>query len=277
MPPLTPVTSDAAQAFYEDFSLAVGIRDWLIANPRHEHLKLQIDGILGGRRGLRILDVGCGAGVMTYHLSRYGHVTGLDFSGPAITAARRFSATRFGLRPAFVTGTLNALPSDRRFDVITLFDVLEHVPKPERPAFVRSLRGRLVDGGLLFASTPHPASTRLRREQGDVTLQIVDEEVELSAVLEETAACGLQLRQFRVYDVFTGTPEYQAMLFETATTPGRRPPRLTDPRVQRRMRLLRARGGQRARRLAHAARLLAAGERATATQMLRGRAPHVRS
>jgi SAM-dependent methyltransferase len=276
MPTGSPVTRDAAQAFYEDFSLAVGVRDWLVPNPRHERLKRLIDGVLAGRRGLRILDVGCGAGVMTYHLRRYGEVIGIDFSGPAIAAARRFTATRVGAWPTFIAGSLEVLPASARFDVITLFDVLEHIQQSERPAFLSSLRERLVGGGLVFASTPHPAYTRQRRERGDDTLQVVDEEVEMAALLEEAAACGLQLLEFRAYDVFTGTPEFQAMLFTTTGTPGGAP-QLTDPRVARRMRVLRSRTGRRARKLAHGARLLAAGERATAGKMLRGRPPHVRS
>lgn len=276
MPQQAPVTRDAAQAFYEDFSLAVGVRDWLVPNPRHEQLKRLIDGVLAGRRGLRVLDVGCGAGVMTHHLRRYGYVIGIDFSGPAIAAARRFTATRVGPRATFIPGSLDVLAAAARFDVITLFDVLEHIQEGDRPTFLSSLRERLVEGGLLFASTPHPASTRRRRERGDDTLQVVDEAVELPALLDESAACGLQLLEYRAYDVFTGTPEFQAMLFTTTGTPGG-PPRLTDPRVGRRMRMLRTRTGRRARKLAHAARLLAAGERATAGKMLRGTPPHVRS
>src|SRR6266508_1983864 len=115
--PMASVTRDEARTYYEDFSLAVGIRDWLVTNPRHEQLRILMDEILTARRGLRILDVGCGAGVMTNHLRRYGDVTGVDFSGAAIAAARVFTARRFGRRPTFHAGSLEALPNDASFDV----------------------------------------------------------------------------------------------------------------------------------------------------------------
>src|SRR3954454_8906196 len=75
--------TDAIRAYYQDFSLAVGEQDWREPNGRHEQLRLRLDDVLGGARGLNILDVGCGAGVMSSYLCRYGAVTGTDFSAPA--------------------------------------------------------------------------------------------------------------------------------------------------------------------------------------------------
>ena len=79
---------DEAQAYYEHFSLVVGQRDWLRPNRRHARLRRLVDEQIEGS-GLRLLDVGCGAGVMTSHLTRYGEVTGTDFSSSAIELARR--------------------------------------------------------------------------------------------------------------------------------------------------------------------------------------------
>lgn len=273
---MASVTREEARSYYEDFSLAVGIRDWLETNPRHEQLKLLVDELLAGRRERRILDVGCGAGVMTNHLRRYGHVTGVDFSSAAIAAARTLTARRFGRRPTFHAGSLDALPGDATFDVITLFDVLEHIPQPERPAFLADLRRRLADDGVVFVSTPYPTFTKHRREAGDDTLQIIDEQVELPQVIREAADVGLQLIRFQAYDVFAGSPEYQMMLF----TPERSPdgqPELRARELERRTRWLQGPVGRRALRAARAGRLLLAGQRGAARTVLVGRAPDVRS
>ena len=73
--------------------------------------------MLAGRAGLRILDVGCGAGVLTHHLSPYGSALGIDFSGPAIELARRLAP-----EASFRVASLEDL-GDECFDLITVFDV----------------------------------------------------------------------------------------------------------------------------------------------------------
>jgi 2-polyprenyl-3-methyl-5-hydroxy-6-metoxy-1,4-benzoquinol methylase len=239
---VSSVTHNESREFYEDFSLAVGERDWLLPNPRHLQLRLLIRQLLAGRENMRIADIGCGAGVMTDYLTRYGTVTGVDFSSAAIEAAKLRVHTA-----TFLVGGLERLP-DEKFDLLTLFDVLEHIPANERPGLFAELGRRMHPNSLLFCSTPFPAFTRYRKERNDPTLQIIDEEVELPAVVAEAAAVDLQLRSFTTYDVFSGGPEFQAMVF-TPTRSYLAPPSLTTRRfrlmckiTQRRLSILLRRG-----------------------------------
>ena len=95
--------------------------------------------------------------------------------------------------------------------------------EPERPEFIGGLRGSLAPQGRLFVSTPYPAFTRDRRLKGDDTLQIVDEEVELTDLVAEAASAGLRLIEYRAYDVFAGSPEYQAMVLHAGAAARARP------------------------------------------------------
>lgn len=264
------VTREQSQAYYEDFSLAVGERDWIRPNLRHEQLKLLIGHLVAGRKGLRIADVGCGAGVMTDFLTRYGNVVGVDFSTAAIAAAKRCAP-----EPTFTAGGLDAL-SGGPYDLITLFDVLEHIPLVERPRLLVQLREKLACGGLLFCSTPFPTATRGKRAAGDPALQIIDEEVELPAVLNEADAAGLQLIRFEAYDVFNGSPEYQAMVFTPIRTWGDGPV-LRPPRLTRQKHLISSKVVQHARRVRFALRCLSHGDVRTALWFLRGRHRSVQS
>jgi SAM-dependent methyltransferase len=264
------LTRADAQRFYEDFSVAVGLRDWLLPNARHEQLKILVREVLR-RRDLRILDVGCGAGVMSAYLTRFGDVTGIDFSEPAIDVARRLAPD-----VSFIAGSLDVVPRDSQFDVITLFDVLEHIPAVERPQFLGDLSCRLVDGGILLVSTPHPAYTRHRRRTNDDSLQIIDEEVPVDRVAAEAEVHGLRLVEFRAYDVFRGSPEYQFLMFGLGLAPGGTAS-LRSSALHRRMRLLDIPGVRRLRRFGHAARLAGRGGRSAARWMLTGRAPSPRS
>jgi SAM-dependent methyltransferase len=263
------VSRAAAQQFYEDFALAVGQRDWLLPNARHEQLKLIVDRLLAGRSALRIADIGCGAGVMTDHLARYGDAVGVDFSTAAIAAARRCSP---GVE--YRAGGLEQLEGP--YDVITLFDVLEHIPGAERPEFIAQLASLLDARGVLFVSTPYPAMTAYRRQRGDDSLQIIDEEVELADVLAEAGAAGLQLLSYDAYDVFGGTPEYQAFVLTHAREPGGGAELLQRP-LRRRRRLMARREYVWARRARYAARAARRGDLGTARWFLTARPPQVRS
>lgn len=102
--------------------------------------------------GRRVLDMGCGAGLLAEPLARMGgQVTGVDAAPENITAARDHAA-RAGLSINYLTGSLDAVDSDT-FDLITSLEVVEHVSAPA--AFVGGLAQRLAQGGLLIMSTPN--------------------------------------------------------------------------------------------------------------------------
>jgi SAM-dependent methyltransferase len=95
----------------------------------------------------RILDVGCGTGGMFPLLKRFGAVSGAEFSPDA-----RARATR--LYPDVAVSAC-ALPGDvpqGPFELITAFDVLEHLDEPQASA--RALAERLAPGGQLLVTVP---------------------------------------------------------------------------------------------------------------------------
>jgi 2-polyprenyl-6-hydroxyphenyl methylase/3-demethylubiquinone-9 3-methyltransferase len=102
--------------------------------------------------GLRVLDIGCGAGILAEPLARMGaEVTAIDPSGEIIAAAKKHAADA-GLSIDYRVATVEEVAAGgQRFDVVTALEVVEHVP--DVSAFVAAAASALQPGGLLVMST----------------------------------------------------------------------------------------------------------------------------
>ena len=103
--------------------------------------------------GKKILDVGCGGGILAEALSDAGAiVTGIDAAGPGIEIAKLHAQDNnksINYMESTAEDLLNS--SEEKFDIVTWFEVLEHVPDPE--LLVRTCINLLKSEGDLFLST----------------------------------------------------------------------------------------------------------------------------
>lgn len=103
----------------------------------------------GERKGLDVLDVGCGFATTAQKIQEAGNrVTGIESSREAVAVAK----TRIA---EVVEGDLQApgVLGDRRFDVIIFADVLEHLAWPI--GVLKSYVSRLKTGGSVIVSLPN--------------------------------------------------------------------------------------------------------------------------
>ncbi|MEX0697119.1 MAG: bifunctional 2-polyprenyl-6-hydroxyphenol methylase/3-demethylubiquinol 3-O-methyltransferase UbiG [Dongiaceae bacterium] len=107
---------------------------------------------LDGLAGLRILDIGCGGGILSEPLARIGAaVVGADPSAANIEVAKRH-AERSGVKVDYRCTTAEALAdAGERFDIALAMEVVEHVTDVE--LFMRRCAEMVKPGGLMVTAT----------------------------------------------------------------------------------------------------------------------------
>ena len=102
--------------------------------------------------GLRILDIGCGGGLLSEPMARLGaEVVGADAAERVIPVAR-LHAERMGLEIDYrVTTAQKLVEAGESYDAVLNMEVVEHVPDPQ--AFLDACAALVRPGGLMVTST----------------------------------------------------------------------------------------------------------------------------
>ncbi|MBV8620785.1 MAG: bifunctional 2-polyprenyl-6-hydroxyphenol methylase/3-demethylubiquinol 3-O-methyltransferase UbiG [Curvibacter sp.] len=104
--------------------------------------------------GQRVLDIGCGGGILSDSMARKGaQVLGIDLSSKALKVAQlhALEAQTPNLRFREVSAEALAAEQPGQFDIVTCMEMLEHVPDPA--SVVRSCASLVKPGGWVFFST----------------------------------------------------------------------------------------------------------------------------
>ncbi len=102
-------------------------------------------------RNLKILDVGCGGGIICEPLARLGaKVTGIDFAPNNIIAAKMHSKKN-KLKINYINKDIEKSKLDEKFDIILMFEVLEHLDDWKKT--IKNIKKNLNKNGLIIIST----------------------------------------------------------------------------------------------------------------------------
>src|ERR1700691_174817 len=156
-------------------------------------LRTQFIGARAALVGARVLDVGCGGGLLAEGLARAGaRVTAIDLAQGMIEVARLHALeARLDIDYRVAAAELLLAETPHAFDVVTCMEMLEHVPDP--CAMTATLAQLLRPGGAAFVST-------LNRNLKSFLLAIVGAEYLLRLIRRAelaawARAAGLEMRE----------------------------------------------------------------------------------
>lgn len=107
----------------------------------------------GGLSGKKVLDIGCGGGILAEAMAEHGaEVTGIDMAEQSLEIAR-MHLLESGLKVDYQQSTAEqfALDHPHQFDVITCLEMLEHVPDPA--SILQAAAGLVKADGCIVLST----------------------------------------------------------------------------------------------------------------------------
>jgi 2-polyprenyl-6-hydroxyphenyl methylase/3-demethylubiquinone-9 3-methyltransferase len=126
------------------------IRIEYITDNIKRHFKIKKDKT-NSLKGLKILDIGCGGGLISEPMTRLGaKVTGIDASEKNINIAKIHS-TESGLKINYVHASPEKLEDYETYDVILNLEIVEHVDNVD--LYIKSCQKLLKKNGLMFTAT----------------------------------------------------------------------------------------------------------------------------
>lgn len=205
-------TSNINQAEIDKFS-ALASKWWDPESefkPLHEinPLRLQwIEEQVGGSlQGLRVLDIGCGGGILAESMARKGAiVTGIDLAQASLETAR-LHGLESGIKVDYhcVAAEDFAQAHPNTFDVVTCMEMLEHVPHPA--SIIKACQQLVKPGGYVLFSTIHrnPKAYALAIVAAEYLLKMVPKGthhyegfIKPSELMRAARQAGLYLQQLK--------------------------------------------------------------------------------
>lgn len=152
----------------------------------------------------KVLELGCGVGIFTKLLAKKvknGIIEAVDLSEKSITVAKNELKHKKNIH-FDVADVVKYQPKNSDFDMITLMDVIEHIPLEHHGELFANLSKIATDKTNILINIPNPQYIGYARINHPESLQVIDQEVELFTLMQHLENNGLELVYFEKYGIW---------------------------------------------------------------------------
>ena len=203
--------ADEVENFYDDFS------EFQLNSGIHERHYLMHEKLIeiGMNKHSSLLEIGAGVGMITSLIRKTitsGSVLVNDISPKSIQLNKKLN-NQSNLN--FVAGDIVEMDLETKYDFITMFDVLEHIPIEQHGHLFSKFKTLLKPNGILFINIPSPECLRYLLENKPTEVQVIDQPFPADVIFKNIYSNGLILDSFKTYDIWHKN-EYQMMFIKHA-------------------------------------------------------------
>ncbi|MCE3225856.1 MAG: Methyltransferase type 12 [Bacteroidetes bacterium] len=157
----------------------------------------------GMNSGSKILELGCGIGTLTYMICKVvksGQIESVDISSSSIEFAKK-RLTQNNLTLA-AHDVVDYKPQMKQPDIITLFDVIEHIPMERHDELFRNLSSIMGENSMVLINIPSPAAIQYDIENNSEVLQVVDQPLPIDFIVNNIVKNNLNLVSFENHSIW---------------------------------------------------------------------------
>lgn len=152
----------------------------------------------------KVLELGCGVGIFTKLLAKKvknGIIEAVDLSEKSVAVAKNELKDRNNIH-FDVADVVKYQPKNSDFDMITLMDVIEHIPLEHHAELFANLAKIATEKTNILINIPNPQYIGYARINHPESLQVIDQEVELFTLMQHLEQSGLELTYFEKYGIW---------------------------------------------------------------------------
>lgn len=150
-----------------------------------------------------ILELGSGIGTMTYLLAKTvtkGIIESVEISPKSVELAKK-NINKNNVR-IFTSDIVAYQPELESIDIITLFDVIEHIPKEEHFELFENISNFMGDETVLLINIPNPEYIEYDQKNQPEVLQIIDQPINLNFLVRNLEQNGLGISSLQKYSIW---------------------------------------------------------------------------